>query len=246
MKQVFTTMLVLGSLSMAANAQEANSSWSGEGSLSAGQTSGNTDTKDIGLGLKLTKEAGQWAYSGEASADYGEIDGVESKNRIFAGFNVDRLLNEKLFAFGKVTHERDEFTGFDSRSFLGGGLGYHVFTGDQTSWTVRGGPGVKYDEAKPIVVTGQPTIPAETLTSFSVFAGSDFSHAFNENVTLSNLTGVVYAEESTQIANTLAVTSKFSDKLSGRASYEVRYDTNPPVGFEDTDTATRLSLVYGF
>ncbi len=246
MKNYLVSVALLASVSSAAFAEETKSGWTGEGALSAGQTSGNTDTRDIGLGLKLAKTSGPWVFGGEAAVDYGEIDGVESKNRIYGGLNVDREINDRLFGFGKITHERDEFTGFDSRSFLGAGLGYHVLTGEQTKWTVRGGPGVKYDEVKPIIVEGEATIPADTLTSFSVFAGSEFSHAFNDSVTLSNSTGVMYAEESTQISNILAVTSKFSDALSGRASYEVRHDTNPPAGFEETDTATRLSLVYGF
>ncbi len=246
MKKYLVSIALLSTVSATAVAEEANQGWSGEGQLSAGQTSGNTDTRDIGFGLKLAKESGKWTYAGEASADYGEIDGVESKNRIFAAANVDRLITDRMFGFGKVSHERDEFTGFDSRTFAGVGLGYHVFDGDRTKWTVRGGPGVKYDEVKAIVVEGQATIPADTETSFSVFGGSDFSHAINEMVTFSNLTSVLYAEESTQIVNTAAVTSKFSDKLSGRVSYEVRHDTNPPTGFEETDSATRLSLVYGF
>lgn len=246
MKKYLFSVAFVAALGLNAHADEVDSSWTGEGSLSAGETSGNTDTRDIGLGLKLAKQSGLWVFGGEASADYGEIDGVESKNRIFAGLNVDRQINDRLFGFGKITHERDEFTGFDSRSFVGAGLGYHVLTGDATTWTVRGGPGLKYDEVKPIIVAGQPTIPAETLSSFSVFAGSEFAHAFNDSVSLSNSTGVVYAEESTQISNTIAVTSKFSNALSGRASYEIRHDTNPPIGFEETDTATRLSLVYGF
>lgn len=246
MKNVLFSAALVASVSGVAQAEEAKSGWTGEGQLSAGQTSGNTDTRDIGLAIKLTNTVGKWAVGGDLSADYGEIDGEESKNRVFGALNVDRAFNDRLFAFGKVSHERDEFTGFDSRSFLGAGLGYHVLTGDSTTWTVRGGPGVKYDEVKPIIENGVVTAAADSVTSFSVLAGSDFSHAFNDSVTLSNTTGVLYAEESTQISNVLAVTSKFSDALSGRASYEVRHDTNPPAGFEETDTATRLSLVYGF
>ena len=34
--------------------------------------------------------------------------------------------------------------------------------------------------------------------------------------------------------------------LSARFSVDVRHDTDPPFGFEDTDTATRVSLVYAF
>ena len=44
----------------------------------------------------------------------------------------------------------------------------------------------------------------------------------------------------------LAVTAALTGALSARFSVDVRYDTDPPVGFEQTDTATRVSLVYAF
>jgi len=34
--------------------------------------------------------------------------------------------------------------------------------------------------------------------------------------------------------------------LSTRVSYQVDYESDPPVGKVDTDTITRFTLVYGF
>jgi putative salt-induced outer membrane protein len=65
-------------------------------------------------------------------------------------------------------------------------------------------------------------------------------------VTLTNNTDVLYAEESTQIGNVIALTASLSDTLSARVSLDVRHDTNPPLGFEDTDTTTKVAIVYGF
>ena len=75
---------------------------------------------------------------------------------------------------------------------------------------------------------------------------SFFSYNINDNVTLSNDTDIVYAEVSTQLENTLALTATLYEKFSVRFSYDVRHETEAPVGTEDTDTATRISLVYGF
>ena len=66
MKNLLLSAALVLSMSVAANAEEAKSGWTGEGQLSAGQTSGNTDTRDIGLGLKLTNTIGKWAVGGEA------------------------------------------------------------------------------------------------------------------------------------------------------------------------------------
>ncbi|HPE46836.1 MAG TPA: DUF481 domain-containing protein [Hyphomonas sp.] len=250
MKKLVVALFMLGLGGGISHAEGLASGWSGEGSLSAGVTTGNTDTSDVGLAVDLKKEAGVWTYGLQASADYGKIDGQETKNRIFAGLDADRQLNDRLFAFGRLSHERDEFTGFESRTFVGTGLGYQIYEGDKVNWAVRGGPGLKIDKVREINTvdgTGAPvTIPSETVNSFGVIAASDYSYAFNENVSFTNTTSVLYAKESTQISNSAAITASLTSKLSARMSFDVRHDTDPPVGFEATDTATRVSLVYAF
>lgn len=232
--------------SLAATAQDG---WSGEGSLSAGYTTGNTETSDLGLALQLDRKAGLWTYTAEAAADYGKTDSVETKNRWFIAGEIDRQLGDRLFAFTRTSYERDEFSGFESRLFVGGGLGYQVIDGEATTWSVQGGPGLKVDEVRETTTTvdGVPvTIPATTEESFSIVAGSEFAHQFNDAVGFSNNTDVLYAKESTQIGNVTALTASLTDTLSARFSFEVRHDTNPPPGFEATDTVTRASVVYTF
>jgi len=239
-------------LAVPAHAQDAdsNNGWSGEGSLSAGATTGNTETTDLGLGLDVARTANVWTVGLKASADYGETDGAETKNRIFLGTNLDRQINDKLFGFGQLSYERDEFSGFESRTFIGGGLGYEVFSSDATQWTVRGGPGLKIDEIEAVLDT--TTVPATVVSqamteeSFGATAESSFSHLFNDNVTFTNDTTILYAETSTQIGNIAALTASLTNTLSARVSFEVRHDTDPVMGFEDTDTISRVSLVYGF
>lgn len=239
-------------LALPAHAQDDDTSngWSGEGSLSAGTTTGNTETTDIGLGLDVSRKMDVWTIGFQANADYGETDGEETKNRIFLGTNLDRQINDRLFGFGQLTYERDEFSGFDSRAFIGGGLGYEILAGETTQWTVRGGPGLKIDEIEavldPTTTPATVLMPASTEESFGATAQSNYAHQFNDNVAFTNDTSVVYADTSTQIGNISALTATLTNALSARISFEVRHDTDPVDGFEDTDTISRVSLVYGF
>lgn len=239
-------LAVAAAVSVAGLASAQSATWQGEGSLSAGVTTGNTDTRDLGLGVKLSRDTGLWRTGVEALADYGEIDGAEAKNRMFLAGQLDRKFGDRLYGFGRGSYEADEFSGFDSRIFIGGGLGYEVIQGDKISWAVEGGPGIKIDEVKEQVLPGPVIIPGETVESFSIVGASKFAYAFNDNVKLSNDTSVLYAEESTQLTNSLGLTAALTGALSARISFDVRHDTDPPIGFEDTDTATRLSLVYAF
>ncbi len=229
---------------------ETTTGWTGEGSLSAGVTTGNTETTDLGLGLKLDRDTGIWTIGLEAAADYGETGGAETKNRIFLGTHLDRQINDRLFGFGALSHERDEFSGFASRTFVGGGLGYEIFNSDAHGWTVRAGPGFKVDEIEAVLdnstVPATVLVPAITEESVSALGESNWRYQFNENVGLSNDTRALWAETSTQISNILALTAQLNGSLSARVSFEARHDTNPPLGFEATDTISRVSLVYGF
>lgn len=238
--------------------------WFGEGSFSAGNTTGNTETTDLGLGLKLGKEQGVWKYGVEALADYGELEDVEARNRWLLSGTVDRYINDRLFGFGNASYEVDEFSGYESRAFIGGGLGYKVLDGAKATWDVRGGPGFKIDEVRGIPCSaGDPAgasvqcagvadpdaflfEEATSEESLSGILASNYAYAFNDNVTFTNDTDVLAAEVSTQISNVTALTAKLSDALSARVSFDVRHDTEPPIGFEDTDTATKVAIVYGF
>ncbi|HEX9806278.1 MAG TPA: DUF481 domain-containing protein [Alteraurantiacibacter sp.] len=224
--------------------------WAGEGSVSAGVTSGNTDTSDVGIGLKFSRESQLWRMKGVLLADYGTKDGVRSKDRVFASGQGDRTLSEHVFVFGRVSHERDDFSGFNSRSFLGGGAGWQVFDTDAAKWSLEGGPGLKIDEVKAseLTVPGSPPVPVPERTdeSVSVIAASRMNFALNEQVSVGNDTSLLYADTSTQVSNQATLTAELTKGLSARFSFEVRHDTHPQSDFEKTDTATRMSLVYAF
>lgn len=240
---MFTRLLAISLLvcaSAPAFAQDApKPAWSGEGAFNAGVTTGNTETTDVGLGLKLRHDGGDWVQSGEFVADYGETDNVESRNRIFAAGQVDRIFDDRLSAYGRLTWERDEFSGFENRYFAGLGLAWKAVDTEAMKWTIEGGPGYKVDEVRATLVD-----PAVTEDSFGARAGSKFEYAFSDAVSLSNTSEIVYADTSTQLSNVIALTANLWGNLNARVSLDVRHDTDPLPGFEATDTATKFSLVY--
>lgn len=248
--KISSAIAALALIASPAMAQDKTTGWTGEGSLSAGVTTGNTETTDLGLGVDIGRDFGVWKVGVQAAADFGETAGIETKNRIFLGTNLDRQINDKLFGFGALSYEKDEFSGFESRTFIGGGLGYEIFNSDKLGWTVRGGPGFKIDEVNAVLdnTTVPATIitPATTEESLAGLGESNWRYAFNDNVGLTNDSKVLWADTSTQISNITALTATLTDTLSARISFEARHDTNPPLGFEDTDTISRVSLVYGF
>ncbi len=246
--------LVLGSATVAAfvcapaMAQDDVDGWTGEASVSAGMTTGNTDTKDAGLAIDVDRAAGKWTLGLQLSGDYGQEDGVESRNRYSLAGDIEHDFNDTMFSFARASYEVDQFTGFDSRSFVGGGVGWHILDDEDHNWSVRGGPGVKIDEVKRQITTDSNgaalIIPATTEYSIGAVGQSEYFLAFNEAVSLTNKSSVIYGEESTQLTNSLGLTAALNGHLAARVSFDVRHDTEPQPNFEATDTATKFSLVY--
>ncbi|MEM9668583.1 MAG: DUF481 domain-containing protein [Pseudomonadota bacterium] len=245
---VAAAALALAAPSFAQDEEEEPKGWTGEGSLGAGITTGNTDTVDLAVGLKGAKETETWKYSGEAGYDYGEVEGDATRNRWFVAGQIDRTFGERIFGFTRVTYEQDDFSGFDTRLFVGFGLGYRIFKGKRLRWTVEAAPGYRRDEVADILDLGPPPtiIEGGIENNFAARGSSAFAYDFNENVTFTNDTNVVWTDLSNQTINTTALNAGLTDRITARISFEVRNDTNPPDSFVNTDTATRLSIVYGF
>jgi putative salt-induced outer membrane protein len=214
----------------------AQDGWTGEGALSAGVTSGNTKTTDVSAGLKVANQFGDWRAKGDFLAEYGENNSNETKNRYRLGAQLDRDFDANWYGYGRASYEKDKFAAFDNRTFVGVGAGVKVLQGAPTSWTLEAGPGYRWDE----LANGRD----EESAAFR--AASMFRHELNDAVAFTNDTEVLYADVSTQVFNSIGLQAKLTDTLSARVSYDIRHETEVLPGRKETDTATRVSLVYGF
>ena len=233
-----------------------NSGWSGEGSLSGSVTTGNTDTTDVGLGLKLEKEDGPWRHKFNALWDRGSVDGDATRRRIDLGYQIDRDINDRLYIYGNGDYYSDDFGAFQDGWFIGGGAGYHVLKDEPITWDIEGGAGFRSQQQQDfptLDAAGNPTFDANgdpiltnglTEDEFALRGFSDFDYQFNENVAFYNDTEVLWASSDTYIWNESGVTAKLTENISARASFRVDHHTNPPVGSVGTDTTTRFGIVY--
>jgi putative salt-induced outer membrane protein len=210
--------------------------WSGEASLTGSKTTGNTDTTDIGLGLKGQKEAGLWRHKFKALADQGKADGITNKKRYNLGYQIDRDFTDRLYGYANADYFSDDFGAFQEGYFAGGGLGYKVILPDPVSWNVEGGLGYRSQEEQGAF--------GVTNNEIAGRAFSDFDFILNDNVSLYNDTELLYSESDTYIWNETGITATLAGNLAARASFRVDNHSNVPVGREKTDTITRFGIVY--
>ena len=257
MKHILLATVLCLATTSTASAQFSNLSegWSGEASATGSRTTGNTDTFDFGLGLRLEKEADAWRHKLRGNADFGEVNNDTTRERYSIGYQLDRDITDRLYAFGNGDYYRDEFGAFSSGYFLGGGLGYRVILPDPIGWNLEGGAGFRSQTEQDTVlsvtelgngvnVTTETDIDGETNGEFGLRGFSDFDYDFNDNVAFYNDTEIIWSDSDTYVWNEAGITAQLWENWAARASYRVDYHSNPPAGLEDTDTITRVGLVY--
>jgi len=243
------TLLSASAITLAVTALPANanmmSGWTGDASLSGSTTSGNTETTDVGLGLGLTKEDGIWRNKFDAAYDLGSVEGNDTKNRLFLGYQLDRDFNDRLYAFGNVNYFKDDFGAYETGYYAGTGLGYKVLTAEPTLWNVEAGLGYRSQETRATGIFGAMDYVASVEEGeIAARLGSEFDYAFNDAVSFYNDTEILSSSSDTYLWNDVGISAQLAGNLSAKFGFRVDTHTDVPVGVEKTDTITRAAIVY--
>lgn len=195
-----------------------------------------SDSVDLGLGTRLGFFDGTNGVDVNLSYDYGEDNGTETANALLAGANYTREFGSSFYGFGKVDVAYDEFSSFESDTFLGFGVGYRIVDNGDVSWAVQAGPGYRYLKDNNGVETDEEAI---SLTSF-------YSNDLTETVFITNDTDVLFSDLNTLVTNEFGVNVAMSNALALRTSLTTKYNSDPLPGFEEYDNSLGVSVVYSF
>ena len=244
----FTGSLVCGAaliFGLSSSPTKANETegWGGEASLNGSVTTGNNDTSNLGFGLKVNNRGSEWRHSAKASADYGRSNGNTNKRRYRLGYKIGRDLAPRTYGFANADYYSDDFGAYKQGHFFGAGIGYSALIDDPTHWRIEGGAGYRSQKAR--LDNNNPLgIPSQDESFLSARVFSDFEHKFNDQVTFSNDTEILYSEVDTFFINEAGLTSNIFESLAVRATFRVETHTDVPVGREKTDTISRVGIVY--
>ena len=236
----FHARVAAAEAAQAAAAREANSGllhgWSGEGQAGAFLTTGNSDTSGIAVGIALHKESDHWRHNFRALTDYQRTAGVTSRSQWLAAYEPNYKFNDRLYAFGLGQWERDRYQGYTRRVTAAGGLGYRVINTDTTVLDLKAGP------------AWRSTHYTSGLSDsrMSGLAGMRFSLKLSPTVSFGESADLLVDSANTSLMSLTSLDAKLGSELSARLSYQINRESSPPVGFDRTDTVSRISLVYGF
>ena len=212
--------------------------WKGEGQIGASQSSGNSKSAGVSLGVGLTRKGIDWDQRFRVQADYQRTNGRTSMERYLAEYEPQIRVSDRAFAYGLGRWEKDRILGFDTRWNMSAGLGYKVVASKAMSLNLKAGPAWRKTDYLP----GRGDSEGE-LTGL---AGLDFAWQMSPTLRLTQTASTIVGERNMATNALTALNAKLTGALSARFSYSAAIDTNPPPGIENIDTLTRFTLVYGF
>ncbi|HPW55279.1 MAG TPA: DUF481 domain-containing protein [Thermoanaerobaculaceae bacterium] len=226
-------------VSSAVAAEDSGKPWNGSFGLSYLATSGNSDTSSLGIEVTVKRKPAPWGIDLSALVLRAEKDGVKSAERVFGRARGERALTESWGVFLGASAEKDRFAGLDLRGVLEAGGSYKMLTGPEHELSLEAGVTFTREERTSgidddflgglagLAYTWIPMEGAKVSERLLVYPSFDRSSDWR-----------LVSETALQAA----LTKRFSLKIA----YALRYDHEPPPGFDSTDTATTASLVWSF
>lgn len=210
--------------------------WSGRGEAGASRSTGNSDTQGLFASLSLKREGLKWTHELRANADLQDNDGTRTKERFVAAYEPSYKVSNDVSAYGLIQYEHDPLLGYASRYAASGGLGYALVQDAGLSVAVQGGPAFRYTE---LTAGG-------TEEALSGRAALDARWSLAPKVSLTQNASAYLKSRSNTLISATGLEARLIGALTARLSYNVQYESDPPVGRETLDTLSRVTLVYGF
>jgi len=208
----------------------------GEGEFGYTSTSGNTDTTTLNAKLGIGKKVDKWDHNAKLEILKSSNTGVDSADSLVFTEKSEYRFAEKTFAYGKLRHEQDKFSGFDHQSIISFGAGHEFTELGKHNLQASAGIGYRDLETDTGVKEQEAILDGELKYAYKISETSEF----NQNFFIESGDSNTYSKSETFLKLVIV------GNLGAKFSYEVKNNSKVPAGTEKTDTITTVTLVYSF
>src|SRR5262245_21466293 len=209
------------------------------GSVSLGYlaTTGNTDSKNFNSSFKATWDLdGPWKHDWTALAINARTNGVQTAESYSAGYKATRDFSDKSYLFFSTDWRQDVFSGYDRQASQAIGYGRRLIDTERQKLSVEGGAGAKQSD-----LTNDGDLD-ETI----IRGGLDYVIKISESSSFSQKLLLEQGDENRYTESTSALKARIVGNIALVLSLVIKDNSDVPVGIENTDRFTSVSLEYAF
>lgn len=220
--------------------------WSGKGELGGFRATGNSSNTGVTAALTLDRQGIAWRHRLTGRVDYQRANGVTTREQFFAQYEPNVNVSDNFYAYALAQYERDRFQGFLGRYAISGGMGFQPIKDKDLQLSLKAGPAYRVTEF----------VDGRSESRIAALLALDFDWSITERLKLTQDTNAVAEtggsavaiidSRNTSINVVTGLNAAISRSLKARVSYAVEYDSNPPPGAVQTDTLSRVTLIYDF
>lgn len=241
-------ILVLGSLVIVsqASAQEGQGAagapdptadpWSGKVAVGYLATSGNTESSSLNSAFAVAYTTGRWTHAVDAAAINTTEDDQAIAEAYAVGWKTEFNMTDKDFLFGRVNWRKDRFSGYDQQFSQSIGYGRRLIDSGVHFLNAEIGAGARQSELS----------DGTAEDDFIVRGGLNYRWQFSEQAQFTQDFATESGSQNTYIESVTAIKASLIGALALVVSYTVKNNSEVPVGNEETDTFSALSLEYRF
>ena len=220
--------------------------WTGRGELGGFRATGNTSNTGITASVTLNRQGIDWRHRFTGRVDYQRNGGLTTREQYLARYEPNVNVSDNFYVYALAQYERDQFQGFDGRYAISGGMGYQAIKSDEVQLSIKAGPAYRVTEF----------VDGRNDSRIAGLIGVDFDWSITERLKLTQDTNAVAETGGSAVAiidsrNTsvnviTGLDAAIAKKLKARLSYAVEYNSDPAPGAVQTDTLSRVTLIYDF
>jgi putative salt-induced outer membrane protein len=226
--------------------------WTGTFDLGFTQTTGNTETETFTLGANAvratTRDKITVSYTQIYSTSNASGPDLTTANAKRGGIAYNLNVAPKMFIFGLVDLENDQFQSLDLRFAPAGGVGYHAIKTPNTILDLSLGASMdkEFFTATATTPAGSPSL---NQTYAEVLAGEEFTHKFSK--TFSMHENVAFYPNVSSVGNyrlnfDISAAAAIKKWMSFQISASDRYLSNPIPGRKTNDILFTTGLHFIF
>jgi putative salt-induced outer membrane protein len=219
--------------------------WTGKGQLGVILETGNGDSLNANARAEVKRTIDDWQHRLAASVIYEADEGDTSSQSWEVEGDSRYSFNPRDFWFGGFRYQNDRFSGFRYQATIAVGIGRRYIDSDRTKLTGHFGIGLKSTETRDAIDPAtQLLVPGAKTDSVAAVGGLDWEHKVSDTTTVYNKFAFEAAQQNNFVRNEIGVSVAMTSRLALAVAYTVRYNTDPPVVYDKTETLLTANIVY--